>query len=126
MHQDELPAEAIGEDEIQRPQPADEPISTVDSQDLLQVMRRTIDRLEKDQTARGDLKILSRTLRELRYAFTVFRPFRRRRKVTIFGSARTKPDHSEYLQRRRTGSPDGRTWLDGHYRRRGRNHGSRS
>ncbi|MDB4634848.1 TIGR00730 family Rossman fold protein, partial [Rubripirellula sp.] len=55
-----------------------------------------ISRLEKDQTARGDLKILSRTLRELRYAFKIFRPFRRRRKLTIFGSARTNPDHPEY------------------------------
>ncbi len=97
MHQEDLPIEAIGEDEFERPQPADEPISPVDSQDLFQVMRHTIDRMEKDQTARGDLKILSRTLRELRYAFTVFRPYRRRRKVTIFGSARTKPDHPEYL-----------------------------
>lgn len=96
MDQDNLPAEAIGDDEIQRPQPADEPISTIDSQDLYQVMRKTIERLEKDQTARGDLKILSRTLRELRYAFTVFRPYRRRRKVTVFGSARTKPGHPEY------------------------------
>ena len=97
MNHDELPIEAIGEDELQRPQPADEPISEVDSQDLYRVMRHTIERLEKDQTARGDLKILSRTLRELRYAFTVFRPYRRRRKVTIFGSARTPPDHPEYL-----------------------------
>ena len=96
MPQDDLPVEAIGEDELQRPQPADEPISTVESQDLLQVMRHTINRLEKDQTARGDLKILSRTLRELRYAFKVFRPYRRRRKVTIFGSARTRPDHPAY------------------------------
>ena len=94
---DNLPVEAIGEDEHQRPQPADDPISTVDSQDLYQVMRHTIDRLQKDRTTRGDLKILSRTLRELRYAFSVFRPYRRRRKVTIFGSARTKPDHPEYL-----------------------------
>lgn len=91
-----LPHEAIGDDEHQRPQPADDPISTVDSQDLYRVMRHTIDRLEKDKTARGDLKILSRTLRELRYAFTVFRPHRRRRKVTIFGSARTPPAHPEY------------------------------
>ena len=96
MQQDELPSEAIGEDELERPQPADDPISTNQSQDLLQVMRHTIDRLEKDQTARGDLKILSRTLRELRYAFSVFRPYRRRRKVTIFGSARTKPGHPDY------------------------------
>ncbi len=97
MKYDELPIEAIGEDELERPQPADEPISEIDSQDLYQVMRNTIQRLEKDQTARGDLKILSRTLRELRYAFTVFRPYRRRRKVTLFGSARTTPDHPEYL-----------------------------
>ena len=96
MHHDDLPNEAIGEDEIQRPTPADEPITTVESQDLIRVMRHTIDRMEKDKTARGDLKILSRTLRELRYAFTVFRPYRRRRKVTIFGSARTKPEHPEY------------------------------
>ncbi|NND99179.1 MAG: LOG family protein [Pirellulaceae bacterium] len=96
MHQEDLPAEAIGEDEIQRPQPADEPITTTDSRDLYKVLRHTIDRLEKDKTARGDLKILSRTLRELRYAFTVFRPYRRRRKVTIFGSARTPPEHPEY------------------------------
>jgi uncharacterized protein (TIGR00730 family) len=96
MNRDDLPAEAIGDDEHKRPQPADEPISTVDSQDLYQVMRHTISRMEKDQTARGDLKILSRTLRELRYAFKVFRPYRRRRKVTIFGSARTKPDAPEY------------------------------
>jgi len=96
MHHDRLPPEAIGEDEHQRPQPADEPISTRDSQDLYKVMRHTIDRMENDQTARGDLKILSRTLRELRYAFTVFRPYRKRRKVTIFGSARTQPGHPEY------------------------------
>src|SRR6056297_1610299 len=97
MDQEELPSEAIGDDEHQRPQPADEPISPVESQDLYRVMRHTIDRLEHDQTARGDLKILSRTLRELRYAFKVFRPYRRRRKVTIFGSARTLPDHPDYL-----------------------------
>lgn len=96
MTQDGLPSEAIGEDELERPQPADDPISTNESQDLLQVMRHTIDRLGRDETARGDLKILSRTLRELRYAFKVFRPYRRRRKVTIFGSARTQPDHPDY------------------------------
>ena len=94
-----LPPEAIGECELERPQPADEPITTaptVESSDLFDEMRRTIARLEKDQTARGDLKILSRTLLELRYAFKVFRPYRRRRKVTIFGSARTKPEQPDY------------------------------
>lgn len=94
-----LPPEAIGDCELERPQPADEPISVQaqsESSDLFEEMRATIARLEKDQTARGDLKILSRTLLELRYAFKVFRPYRRRRKVTIFGSARTKPEHPDY------------------------------
>jgi uncharacterized protein (TIGR00730 family) len=44
------------------------------------------------------LKILSRALRELRYAFKVFSPYRDRLKVTIFGSARTPPDHPAYGQ----------------------------
>ncbi len=89
---------AIGEDEKARPQPADEPASSLESNDLVDMMRRTVDRLHLDEIPRGDLKILSRTLRELRYAFKVFLPFRRIRKVTIFGSARTQPDHPTYVQ----------------------------
>jgi uncharacterized protein (TIGR00730 family) len=101
--QSDLPSEAIGEDELQRPQPADEPVAATDptststNDDLYELMRQTIERLEFDKTARGDLKLLSRTLRELRYAFKVFRPYRRRRKVTIFGSARTRPEHPDYV-----------------------------
>jgi uncharacterized protein (TIGR00730 family) len=90
--------EALGEDEKQRPQPADEPASAIKSQDLIDMMRRTVDRLDSEGTTRGDLKILSRTLRELRYAFKVFQPYRRRRKLTIFGSARTPSDHPAYQQ----------------------------
>jgi uncharacterized protein (TIGR00730 family) len=90
----DVPPEAVGEDEEKRPQPADESLLEVaGSEDLLEQMRHTVSRLAADGTARGDLKILSRTLRELRYAFKVFRPYRRRRKVTIFGSARTSADH---------------------------------
>ncbi|OYP38406.1 LOG family protein [Rhodopirellula sp. MGV] len=95
----ELPPEAIGESEQERPQPADDPIvdtAPPEKTSLFDEMRATIDRLERDKTSRGDLKILSRTLLELRYAFKVFRPYRRRRKVTIFGSARTQPDHPDY------------------------------
>ena len=92
--------EARGEDEKERPQPADEVAVPPgqDHGDLLSMMQRTIARLERDGTTRGDLKILNRTLRELRYAFKVFQPFRRRRKVTVFGSARTAPTHPAYQQ----------------------------
>lgn len=92
----ELPGEAVGEDEHSRPQPAFEPVDTTEQDDLYRMMRKTVDKLEADDATRGDLKLLSRTLRELRYALKVFRPFRRRRKLTIFGSARTKPGHPEY------------------------------
>ena len=66
--------------------------------DLIALLKESADKLAKDGATRGDLKILSRSLRELRYAFKVFTPYRRERKVTVFGSARTKPDHPAYQQ----------------------------
>jgi uncharacterized protein (TIGR00730 family) len=94
--------EAEGEDVKERPQPADEPTEpnqpVLAKNDIYAQMRKTVDLLEADGTTRGDLKILSRTLSELRHAFRVFQPYRRRRKVTVFGSARTMPDHPTYQQ----------------------------
>lgn len=95
---DSILPEALGEDEKERPTPADDPGTALASDDLIDMMQRTVARLQADGTSRGDLKILSRTLRELRYAFKVFQPYRRRRKVTIFGSARTPDDHVAYAQ----------------------------
>jgi len=66
--------------------------------DLIDQIKESADKLAVDKTSRGDLKILSRTLRELRYAFKVFTPYRSRRKVTVFGSARTRPDEATYEQ----------------------------
>jgi uncharacterized protein (TIGR00730 family) len=66
--------------------------------ELIETIRESVDKLAGDRTSRGDLKILSRTLRELRYAFKVFSPYRRIRKVTLFGSARTLPDQPAYRQ----------------------------
>jgi len=40
-----------------------------------------------------DLKITSSALKELRYGFKVFAPYRHVPKVTVFGSARTPADH---------------------------------
>lgn len=66
--------------------------------DLIAMIKESADKLAQDQTSRGDLKILSRTLRELRYAFKVFSPYRARRKVTVFGSARTRPNEPAFEQ----------------------------
>jgi uncharacterized protein (TIGR00730 family) len=43
-----------------------------------------------------DLKIVNRAVKELRHAFRVFHGYRERRKVSIFGSARTAPDEPNY------------------------------
>lgn len=45
---------------------------------------------------RADLKLANSTLKELRYSFKIFAPFRDHPKVIIFGSARSKPDSPEY------------------------------
>jgi len=81
-----------GETKLADPQYADR----VD--DLLETIRTSADKLARDKTSRGDLKILSRALRELRYAFKVFSPYRTRRKVTVFGSARTLPEAPAFEQ----------------------------
>jgi uncharacterized protein (TIGR00730 family) len=55
-------------------------------------------KLLKDVKDTGDVRVIQTAVRELRYAFRVFAPYASKRKVTIFGSARTKPDYVEYQQ----------------------------
>ena len=66
--------------------------------DLIQRIKESAEKLSSDGSTRGDLKIVSRALRELRYAFKVFTPYRWRRKATIFGSARTRQEEPSYQQ----------------------------
>jgi hypothetical protein len=55
-------------------------------------------KLVGDRADRGDLKILNAALKELRYAFKLFAPYRHIRKVTVFGSARTGEMEPVYQQ----------------------------
>jgi uncharacterized protein (TIGR00730 family) len=66
--------------------------------ELIETIKQSADKLASDRTSRGDLKLLSRTLLELRYAFKVFAPYRHTRKVTVFGSARTPAGQPAYEQ----------------------------
>ena len=54
-----------------------------------QHMLTTVLKLHEDGTPTGDLKVTNTALKELRYAYKVFAPYRMVRKVTVFGSART-------------------------------------
>src|SRR5881398_296366 len=60
---------------------------------LVQQLKETADKLIRDQANRGDVKLLSTALKELRYSFKIFSPYKQRRKVTVFGSARLPLAH---------------------------------
>src|SRR5438270_1239804 len=76
----------------------DDSRAPVGIEQLVQQLKETADKLIRDQANRGDVKLLSTALKELRYAFKVFAPYRQRRKVTVFGSARLSADHPAYAQ----------------------------
>ena len=55
----------------------------------IQHLLTTTLKLQEDGALPGDLKVTNAALKELRYAYKVFAPYRGVRKVTVFGSART-------------------------------------
>ncbi len=73
-------------------------IGDVRDSDLVFEMMVSAVRLARDRASRGDLKIANAALKEMRYAFSVFEPYRDARKAAIFGSARTKRDDPLYAQ----------------------------
>ncbi len=58
----------------------------------------TAQRLLGDKAGLGDLKIINAALREMRYAFRVFKAYRHIRKISIFGSARTASHAAAFKQ----------------------------
>jgi uncharacterized protein (TIGR00730 family) len=73
-------------------------IGAAANRDLIREILSTVALLAKEDQDRLDLKITSAALAEMREAFAVFRPYRHGRKVTMFGSARTRPDDPLYAQ----------------------------
>lgn len=65
-------------------------------QRLLNELLTSVYRLGLDKASTGDLKILNAAVKELRYAFKVFRPYRHVRKVATFGSSRLSRQHPAY------------------------------
>jgi uncharacterized protein (TIGR00730 family) len=60
-----------------------------DRRGWFQQLLTTVVKLHEDGASSGDLKITNTALKEMRYAYKVFAPYRDVRKVTVFGSART-------------------------------------
>ncbi len=65
-------------------------------EDLIAEMLVSGLKLLRDDTDRGDLKLVNVALKEMRYSFVVFSQYRDIPKVTIYGSARTPPESPNY------------------------------
>jgi uncharacterized protein (TIGR00730 family) len=79
--------------------PEERPGSNIEQ--LVLQIKETADKLVRDHANRGDVKLLSTALKELRYSFKVFAAYKGRRKVTVFGSARlpsTDPSYQQAVQ----------------------------
>lgn len=63
---------------------------------LVREMIVSVLKMHRDDTDRGDLKIVNSALKELRYSFLVFSRYRDTPKVTVYGSARTAPENPNY------------------------------
>ncbi len=70
-------------------------LSPYDAQLVFEMMTSAL-ALARDPISRLDRKIANSALKEMRYAFNVFAPYRNVRKVTIFGSSRIAKGRPEY------------------------------
>jgi uncharacterized protein (TIGR00730 family) len=66
------------------------------SPELIEEMIVTALKMARDKMGTGDLKLMNRSLKEMRYAAKVFSEYRQFRKVCVFGSARTPPSEAQY------------------------------
>ncbi|MDD5561150.1 MAG: TIGR00730 family Rossman fold protein [Candidatus Omnitrophica bacterium] len=71
-------------------------IGNTETENLLRQILTTTVKLGKESGDRGDLKLVNNALKELRYSFKIFSPYRAVKKVIIFGSARSKSKSAEY------------------------------
>ena len=66
------------------------------SPELVEEMIVTALKMARDKMGTADLKLMNRSLKEMRYAAKVFAQYREFRKVCVFGSARTLPTAPEF------------------------------
>jgi uncharacterized protein (TIGR00730 family) len=66
------------------------------SPELIEEMIITALQMARDKMGTGDLKLMNRSLKEMRLAAKVFSEYRQFRKVCVFGSARVAPSEAQY------------------------------
>ncbi|MSQ97054.1 MAG: TIGR00730 family Rossman fold protein [Gemmataceae bacterium] len=80
------------------PQQPEEESKSYGIEHYVQQLHETAEKLLQDHANRGDVKMLSVALKELRYCLKVFAKYADRRQVTVFGSARLAATDPSYLQ----------------------------
>ncbi|MFZ2657410.1 MAG: TIGR00730 family Rossman fold protein [Victivallales bacterium] len=70
--------------------------ASAETQEIFREILTTAVKLGRESGDKGDLKVVNSALKELRYSFKIFSPYRKTKKVIIFGSARSKETSSEY------------------------------
>jgi len=68
----------------------------MEESELLRQMLTTSVRFVRDRVNRGDFRLVNNALKELRHALYIFGDYTNIRKVAVFGSARTAPDHPDW------------------------------
>lgn len=69
--------------------------SSLSGEIVAQIMQTTA-RLISDKADDGELKLIARSLKELRHALNIFRKYKEYSKISIFGSARTVENNPAY------------------------------
>jgi len=90
--------------------PADEAIERlidlvggIEERELVREMILAALKAGQEKNDRADLKLMNTTMKEMRFTGKMFGPYRHVRKVTVFGSARTRPDEPVYKMARTFG-----------------------
>jgi uncharacterized protein (TIGR00730 family) len=68
----------------------------IEHHDLVREMIVAALKAGKEKNNRAHLKLMNTTMKEMRFTGKIFGPYRDVRKVTVFGSARTRPDEPIY------------------------------
>src|SRR5438128_7278882 len=77
-------------------------LTPVDARSTYELLVTAI-RMAEEPLSRLDRKLINASVKEMRYAFNVFSKYRDRKKVSVFGSARTPADDPNYRLAREFG-----------------------
>jgi len=70
--------------------------SSGDSREIFRQILTTVTKLGMEHGDSGDFKLVNTAVKELRHSFRIFYPYRKKRKVIVFGSARTLENDPNY------------------------------